>query len=66
MTQIGGLVTGGVDAHAEAHHAAALDEQGRLLGVAAFPATAQGYRQLLAWLEGFGQVGLVGVESSGS
>ena len=66
MTQIRGFVTGGVDAHAEAHHAAALDEQGRLLGVAAFPATAQGYRQLLAWLEGFGQVGLVGVESTGS
>jgi transposase len=66
MTEITGVVTGGVDAHADSHEAAALDEQGRLLGGRAFPATAAGYEELLAWLEGFGEVGLVGVESTGA
>jgi len=66
MTEIRRLVTGGVDAHADSHHAVALDEQGRLLGDAVFATTARGYRELLAWLEGFGQVRLVGVESTGA
>ena len=66
MTEIRRLVTGGVDAHADSHHAVALDEQGRLLGDAVFARTARGYRELLAWLEGFGQVRLVGVESTGA
>jgi transposase len=66
MTEIPRFVTGGVDSHAESHDAAALDERGRLLGGGSFPATALGYRELLAWLESFGPVRLVGVESSGS
>jgi transposase len=66
MTEITRVVTGGVDAHADSHEAAALDEQGRLLGGRAFPATASGYEELLAWLGGFGEVGLVGVESTGA
>ncbi len=66
MTEIRRLVTGGVDAHADSHHAVALDEQGQLLGDAVFATTARGYRELLAWLEGFGQVRLVGVESTGA
>src|SRR5438132_8985788 len=66
MTKMMRLVTGGVDAHADSHHAVALDEQGRLLGDAVFVTTARGYRELLAWLEGFGQVRLVGVESTGA
>jgi transposase len=66
MTEIRCLVTGGVDAHADSHHAVALDQQGRLLGEALFPTTARGYRELLAWLEGFGPVRLVGVESTGA
>jgi Transposase len=45
---------------------AALDECGRLLGDAAFATSVEGYRELLAWLESFGQVGRVGVESTGS
>ena len=65
MRQITPVVTGGVDAHADSHEVAALDEQGHLLGGRAFPATASGYEELLAWLEGFGDVGLVGVESTG-
>jgi transposase len=59
-------VTGGVDTHKDTHHAAALDARGRLLGDAAFPATAAGYVTLLAWLRGFGRIVAVGVEGTGS
>ena len=59
-------ITGGVDTHAGAHVAAALDPIGGLLGVREFPATAAGYASLLSWLAGFGAVGLVGVEGTGS
>ena len=59
-------VTGGVDTHADAHVAAALDHIGGLLGVASFPTTPSGYGRLLAWLRSFGPVGLVGVEGTGS
>jgi transposase len=43
-----------------------LDEQGRLLGDREFPADRDGYRQLLSWLGRHGQVGVVGVEGTGS
>jgi transposase len=66
MNEIGPRVIGGVDAHADTHHAAALDAWGALLGSASFPTTLAGYRELLAWLRGFGTVERVGVESSGS
>jgi len=59
-------ITGGVDTHADAHVAAALDPIGGLLGVREFPATPAGYAGLLAWLGGFGTVSLVGVEGTGS
>jgi transposase len=59
-------VTGGVDTHADTHHAAALDAAGRLLGDAQFPTTAAGYAQLLTWLRGFGRPVKVGVEGTGS
>ncbi len=59
-------ITGGVDTHLDVHVAAALDAIGGLLGVESFPASAAGYRQLLAWLQGFGTVVLVGVEGTGS
>ena len=60
------VVTGGVDTHLDVHVAAALDPIGGLLGTARFPATAGGYRELLTWLRGFGEVGRVGVEGTGS
>ncbi|MFP5319075.1 MAG: IS110 family transposase [Acidimicrobiia bacterium] len=60
------LITGGVDTHLDVHVAAALDAIGGLLGVESFPADAAGYRRLLAWLQGFGEVVLVGVEGTGS
>jgi len=59
-------ITGGVDTHADAHVAAALDPIGGLLGVQEFPATAAGYAQLLDWLGAFGTVCLVGIEGTGS
>ena len=59
-------ITGGVDTHADMHVAAALDPIGGLLGVEEFPATTAGYARLLGWLGGFGTVGLVGIEGTGS
>jgi transposase len=66
MTQQDTLVVGGVDAHADAHHAAALDQRGALLATKSFPTTTPGYRQLLDWLSGYGQIDAVAVESTGS
>src|SRR3712207_9059959 len=60
------LVVGGVDAHADAHHAAALDERGALLGSASVPTTTDGYGELSRWLSSFGKLKLVAVESTGS
>jgi transposase len=58
-----GLVAG-VDAHTDEHHLAVLDMQGRLLGAAAFPTSAQGYAELIAWAKTQGEIDRVGVESS--
>ncbi len=58
-------VTGGVDTHLDTHVAAALDPLGRVLGTESFETTLTGYRQLLGWLRGFGEVGTVGVEGTG-
>ena len=58
-------VAGGVDTHQDTHTAAAVDVTGRMLGHRQFPATAAGYRQLLAWLRGFGALLIVGIEGTG-
>ncbi|WP_409333309.1 IS110 family transposase [Trujillonella humicola] len=58
-------VAGGVDTHSDTHTAAAVDTAGRMLGHRQFPATAAGYRQLLAWLRGFGTLLVVGIEGTG-
>ena len=42
MTSIACRVVGGVDTHKDIHVATALDEVGRLLATASFPATRQG------------------------
>ncbi len=42
MKHEGTVVVGGVDAHADAHHAVALDQRGALLASESFPATAPG------------------------
>jgi transposase len=66
MNQEDRRVIGGVDSHANTHHAAALDERGRLLGSKSFAVSVAGYRELLAWLASFGLIERVGVESTGS
>jgi transposase len=66
MTETRRRVTGGVDTHKDSHVAAALDDVGRMLGTAEFPATPAGYRQLWRWLRAFGAVVAVGVEGTGS
>jgi transposase len=66
MTRPPSTIIGGVDCHADTHHAVALDGLGQRLGDAGFPATQEGYERLIAWLRGFGEVALVGVESTGS
>jgi transposase len=58
-------VTGGVDTHKDTHTAAAVDARGQVLGHREFPATQAGYAALLAWLRGFGQLLVVGVEGTG-
>jgi len=59
-------VVGGVDTHADTHVAAAIDHNGGVLGIESFPANGAGYRDLLGWLAGFGEVTRVGVEGTGS
>jgi transposase len=59
-------VTGGVDTHGKTHHAAVVDQVGRVLGDQEFPASAAGYRALLAWLRSWGRVVKVGVEGTGT
>lgn len=59
-------VAGGVDTHQDTHTAAVIDSVGRVLGTRQFPATAVGYRDLLAWIRGHGRLGRVGVEGTGA
>lgn len=59
-------IIGGVDTHKDTHTASALDGTGRLLGNAAFPASAAGYAQLLSWLRSFGPIDRIGIEGTGS
>ncbi len=66
MTDATLRITGGVDTHKDAHVAAALDELGAVLGTESFPATRAGYRALLEWLAGFGDLAVVGVEGTGA
>jgi transposase len=58
-------VIGGVDTHKDLHVAAVVDGDARVLGSAVFPATRAGYRDLLAWMSGFGRLERVGVEGTG-
>jgi len=59
-------VVGGVDTHADVHVAAAVDGNGGVLGIEAFPADTARYWDLFRWLVDFGDVSLVGVEGTGS
>jgi transposase len=55
-----------VDTHKDLHVAAVVDEQDRVLGTRCFATTRQGYRQMLAWMQSFGDVQRIGIESTGS
>jgi transposase len=59
-------VTGGVDTHLDVHVAAAVDENGGVLGVESFATTPAGFRDLFGWLAGFGELARVGVEGTGA
>ncbi|MCK9904970.1 transposase [Parafrankia colletiae] len=56
----------GVDTHKDRHVAAILTTVGMVLGTAAFPTTAAGYQQLLAWAHEHGTLRRAGVEGTGS
>jgi transposase len=66
MTATKAPVTGGTDTHSETHHAAVVDQVGRVLGDQEFPATAAGYRELLVWMRSFGELVKVGIEGTGT
>lgn len=59
-------VVGGVDTHKDLHVAAVVDERDDVLGTRCFPTTRQGYRQMLHWMQSFGDLQRVGVESTGT
>lgn len=59
-------VVGGVDTHADTHHAAVVLMNGRRVADREFPATRAGYADLLEWMRSFGRVQAVGVEGTGS
>ena len=56
MAHSGRVVIGGVDTYSRTHHAAIIDQHGRLLADAEFGAHTDGYRRLLG--------GCVGTDSS--
>ncbi len=56
----------GVDTHKDAHVAALCTPLGQVTGTSSFPATAAGYRDLLAWARKHGEVRRAGVEGTGS
>jgi transposase len=66
MSASASVVIGGVDTHGRTHHAAAIDETGKILGTAEFGAGSAGYRELLSWLRRHGRIERVGVEGTGS
>jgi transposase len=59
-------IVGGVDTHLELHHAAVVDTAGEILATRSFATTRAGYRAMLAWMRGFGDVVRVGVEQTGT
>ena len=59
-------IIGGVDTHADTHHAAVVLMNGRRLADREFSATTAGYEALLEWMRGFGRLHAVGVEGTGS
>ena len=65
MTEVTGVVTGGVDAHADSTRRLPSTSRAVCSGVGRSRRPLPGTRSC-SWLEGFGEVGLVGVESTGA
>lgn len=59
-------VFAGVDTHKEIHVAAVIDAAGTVLGTHSFSTTRAGYRALLAWVRGHGDLIRIGIEGTGS
>jgi transposase len=59
-------VIGGIDTHKDLHVAAVIDTAGVVLATESFSTTRAGYRALLRWMRGYGDVRLVGIEGTGS
>lgn len=59
-------IAGGAGTRSQTHHAAVLLMNGGRVADAQFPATRQGYAQLLAWMRSFGRLHAAGVEGTGS
>ena len=55
-----------VGTHADTHHVALINENGKHLGDAKFLATGTGYRAIVGYITGHGPVSTVGVEGTGS
>jgi transposase len=60
------MITVGVDTHKDIHVAVALDGLGRHLGTLNVPTSLAGYKELVAWANGFGPLERAGVEGTGS
>lgn len=56
----------GVGTHKEIHVAAVIDPAGTVLGTRSFSTTCAGYRALLAWVRGHGDLIRIGIEGTGS
>lgn len=59
-------VIAGIDTHAETHHLAVITTTGARLADRSFPASAQGYGDLLAFVVTLGRIIAIGVEGTGS
>jgi transposase len=59
-------VFGGIDTHADFHHAAVIDRTGRQLADRRFPATGAGFAELIRFLQAAGEVITVAVEGTNS
>lgn len=60
------VVYAGVDTHKELHVAAVIDGSETVLGTRSFSTIRAGYRALLAWIAGFGELARIGIEGTGS
>jgi hypothetical protein len=59
-------VVGGIDTHKDMQVAAVIDGSEHVPGTSSFSTTRAGYRALVRWMRGFGELTRVGVEGTGS